>query len=138
MNIKDILNTISAVVGAGITYLFGGWDAVLRVLALFMTIDYITGIMKGINDNRLSSEIGSKGLVRKATIFIVIILAHQIDSIVINKPPLFKTMACYFYISNEGLSIIENLAVLQVPLPSFIINALKKIKEENDKRDGSI
>lgn len=132
MNIKDIYNTISAVIGAAIIYLFGGWDTILKILVLLITIDYITGFIKGISVKELSSEIGSKGLIKKAAIFIVIILAHQIDIIVSNETPLFKTMTCYFYISNEGLSIVENLAALGVPLPNFIISVLKKIKKDSN------
>jgi len=96
MNIKDMLNTISAVVGASMAYLFGGWDAVLRILILLITIDYITGFIKGINYKELSSKIGARGLIKKAAIFIVIILAHQIDIIASNSSPLFKTMTCIF------------------------------------------
>lgn len=132
MNLKDIFNTIGAVIGLGITCLVGGWDSTLKILVLLMAIDYITGLVKGINDKELSSEIGSKGLIKKATIFIVIILAHQIDIIASKETPLFKTMTCYFYISNEGLSVIENLAALDVPLPKFIINVLEKIRDENN------
>lgn len=132
MNIKDIFNGACSVIGTGITYLLGGWNAVLGILVLLIGIDYVTGFIKGISYKELSSEIGAKGLIKKAAIFIVIILAHQIDTVASSSTPLFKTMTCYFYISNEGLSIIENLNALDVPLPSFITNVLKKIKVEND------
>ncbi len=133
MEYKNILNFISAAIGTTLTYLLGGWDNGIRILALFITIDYITGFMKSIYIGNLSSEIGWRGLIKKAGIFIVIILAHQLDTITMANNPIFRTMASYFYIANEGISITENIVELGLPIPSGIKKALKKLKENNEE-----
>lgn len=132
MNHKTIFNGIIATVGTSITYLIGGWNTVLGILAICIIVDYVTGLMKGLMHKELSSSVGFNGLLRKAAIFLVIILANQLDLAANNSNNLFRTMACYFYIANEGISITENIAMLGVPLPDFIVKALKKIKDDND------
>jgi len=132
MNIKVIFNTIVASLATGITYLIGGWDAALKILAIFIVVDYVTGLMKAIYKKEVASDIGWRGLLKKASIFIVVIVAYQLDVAIANETPLFRTMSCYFYIANEGISITENIAILGVPLPGFILKVLKNIKEQND------
>lgn len=134
MQYKNILNTFIAVFGTTITCLIGGWDSVLKILAVLIIIDYVTGLMKGVSKGQLSSEVGWKGLLRKAAIFLVIILANQVDMAIPQENPIFRTMACYFYIANEGISILENIALLGVPFPEFLLNTLQKLKNENDKK----
>ncbi len=132
MNHKTIFNGIIATVGTVLTYLIGGWNASLKILAVFIISDYLTGIMNGFVNKKLSSSVGFNGLLRKAAIFFVIIIANQLDLAVNNDNNLFRTMACYFYIANEGISITENLAMLGVTLPDFMVNALNKLKEESN------
>jgi len=132
MNSKNFLNSIMALLGTGISYLFGGWDVVLKVVVIFISIDYITGVMVGFVNKELSSDIGFKGLMKKAAIFIIIIIAHQLDVTIGTDVPMFRTMACYFYIANEGLSVIENIVLLGVPLPKGLVDALKKLKDKID------
>lgn len=133
MNYKNILNSTVALGGTTLTYLIGGWDGVLKILAVLIVIDYVTGIMKGFSNKELASDIGYNGLIRKAAIFLVVILANQLDLAVPQENPVFRTMACYFYIANEGISITENIAMMGVPLPMGLVGALKKLKEENNK-----
>lgn len=130
---KDIVNTIIAGLGTVLTYLIGGWDSIIQILAILMVADYITGISKGYKNKELASSVGFKGLLKKSAIFIVIILAHQLDLVVNADVPIFRTMCVYFYIANEGISITENLAVLGVPLPKFLTDVLNKIKSENNE-----
>ncbi len=137
MNYKNIINSIVAFCGTWITYLIGGWDSVLKILAVLIAIDYITGLMKAGLNKDLASEIGYKGLLKKAAIFIVVILAHQLDLIIPQSNPLFRTMVCYFYIANEGISITENIALLGVPLPGGLVEALRKLKNDNDKAENT-
>ncbi|MBU5440159.1 phage holin family protein [Tissierella sp. MSJ-40] len=132
MNHKTIFNGIIATVGTGLTYLIGGWNTSLKILAIFIIMDYLTGIMNGFINKKLSSSVGFNGLLRKAAIFFVIIIANQLDIAVSNDNSLFRTMACYFYIANEGISITENIALLGIPLPEFIVKTLNKLKEESD------
>ena len=127
---KQFINTIVATLSTALTYLIGGWDTALTILAIFIIIDYITGLMKGYVNKEISSETGWKGLMRKAAIFFVVILAHQLDLSLQPQNPIFKTMTAFFYMTNEGLSITENITMLGVPMPDFIVKGLKKIKEQ--------
>ena len=128
---KYLFNGIVAFIGTCLTYLIGGWDATLKILAILMAIDYLTGVMVAFTDKKIDSGVGFKGLLKKATIFLVIIIAHQLD-LATGQELVFKTMACYFYIANEGISITENVGNLGVPLPEFLLTALNKIKSENE------
>lgn len=128
-SVKAILATIIG----GFIFLIGGWDKVMEILVIFIVADYLTGVGVGIKEKRLNSEIGSKGLLKKAAIFIVIILAAQLDRIVDNPVNLFRTAAGLFYIANEGISITENIGNLGAPLPAFIIKALEQLKGKNDE-----
>jgi len=133
MKINVIYKTIVTLLGTTASYLLGGWDTALKILLLFIIIDYITGVAIGIVEKKLSSEIGGKGLLKKGSIFLVIIIAYQLDVILGNEIPLFRTAASYFYVANEGVSILENIAFLGVPLPGFMINVLNKLKEQNNE-----
>lgn len=132
MEEKYIINSILGVIGTIVSCLIGNWDNNMQILMLLIITDYITGLMKAYKSKELASDVGFKGLLRKVAIFFAIILAHQMDLISNTSAPIFKTMSIYFYIANEGLSIIENLGMLGVPLPRFIANVLKKIKQQND------
>ncbi|SDL21141.1 phage holin family protein [Natronincola ferrireducens] len=132
MNYKQIINTTIAALGTTLTYLIGGWDAILKILAVLMIIDYLTGLMKAYKNKNVASDIGFNGLLKKAAILLVIILAHQLDLVINGDTPIFRTIACYFYIANEGISVTENVALLGVPLPSGITEALNKLKESNN------
>lgn len=134
MDLKNSINMALTGLGTAISILIGEWSSIITILMVLIVIDYITGIMNGFRNKEISSEIGHKGLMRKIGIFIAVILAHQIDLVTAVEVPVVRTMTIYFYISNEGISIIENLTELGVPLPRIIINTLKKIKEENDKK----
>lgn len=116
----------------GVTLLIGGWDSVMKILAILIILDYVTGIMKSAKEKKLDSSVGFNGLLKKAAIFVVVILAHQLDLTIPQEVPVFRTMVGYFYIANEGISITENIAILGVPLPSGLVGALKKLKEENN------
>lgn len=128
-SVKAILATIIG----GFIFLIGGWDKVMEILVIFIVMDYLTGVGLAIKERQLNSEIGSKGLLKKAAIFIVIILAAQLDQIVDNPVNLFRTAAGLFYIANEGISITENIGNLGAPLPAFIIKALEQLKGKNDE-----
>lgn len=137
MNYKNILNSGIALCGTWVTYLIGGWDSVLKILAVLIVVDYISGLMKAALNKDLASDIGYKGLLKKAAIFIVVILAHQLDLTIPQENPLFRTMVCYFYIANEGISITENIALLGVPLPGGLVDALKKLKSDNGSTENT-
>ncbi|MEG0165944.1 phage holin family protein [Anaerorhabdus sp.] len=132
-NFLKVLKYIVAGIGTGLTWLFGTWDTALYVLAAFMILDYITGLLKGYHTKTLSSDVGVKGLTKKFMILIVIIVAVLLDKLMGMDNWFFRTLVCYFYIANEGLSILENATVLGLPLPPKLKEALEQLKQGNKK-----
>lgn len=128
--ILEISKYLVALIGTGFTWLFGAWDLALTILIVFMVFDYITGVLKGYVLKELSSDVGLKGLARKAVILIVLIIAVCLDRLLNTGHWVFRTLVCYFYIANEGLSLIENCAALGAPVPSQITDALTQLKEK--------
>lgn len=116
-------------IGTIFTWLFGTWDTALGILVLFMILDYITGVIKGYVSKELSSNIGLHGLARKSIILIVLIVAVALDRLLGNGNWLFRTLVAYFYIANEGLSILENCGTLGLPVPQKVLDALAQLKE---------
>jgi toxin secretion/phage lysis holin len=131
MNIKEFgFNTILAVLGTIVSNYLGGWDVALKVMIFCMIVDYGTGVLDAIRVQTLNSEVMFWGGVRKAVIFIVVGLAVMLDELVGNESPIFRTLALYFYIGREGLSIVENLGHLGIPLPAFVEKVLDQLKEK--------
>ena len=123
------LKFIVSILGTVFTFLFGAWDTALGILILFMVLDYITGLIKGYVTKELSSDIGLHGLARKSVILIVLIVAVALDRLLGNGNWLFRTLVAYFYIANEGLSILENCGTLGLPVPKKVLDALAQLKE---------
>lgn len=123
------LKFIVSILGTVFTFLFGSWDTALGILILFMVLDYITGLIKGYVTKELSSDIGLHGLARKSVILIVLIVAVALDRLLGNGNWLFRTLVAYFYIANEGLSILENCGTLGLPVPQKVLDALAQLKE---------
>ncbi|MEG0165141.1 phage holin family protein [Anaerorhabdus sp.] len=132
-NFLKVFKYIVAAVGTGFTWLFGTWDTALVVLAMFMILDYATGLWKGYITKTLSSDVGLKGLTRKFLILVIIIVAVLLDRLMGMDNWFFRTLVCYFYIANEGLSILENATVLGLPLPDKLKEALEQLKQGNKK-----
>ncbi|PYG90127.1 Cph1 family holin [Ruminiclostridium sufflavum DSM 19573] len=130
---KGIFKTVIAMLATFLTWLFGAWDTALCVLISFMALDYCTGLIKGCVFKKLSSDIGLKGLARKAVIFVVLIVAVLLDRLSGNGQWIFRTLVCYFYIANEGISILENCAQLGLPVPVKIKDALVQLKDGGKK-----
>lgn len=133
-----VLKIALALCGTALTFLVGGWTVSLTVLCVFMCIDIITGVMKGAITGGLKSSIGWKGMLRKGAIMLVIILAHMLD-LMVGGLPVFRTMATYFYVGNEGISILENLGKIGVPIPKGITKYIKQLskKDETDAETSS-
>lgn len=119
-----------AIGGTVMTMLVGQWHVSLTILVAFMVIDYLTGIIKGAINGGLRSAIGFKGVLRKSTIMLVIILAHMLDLLVNDNTPIFRTMAVFFYVGNEGISIIENLGLIGVPVPTKLKQYIQQLSNE--------
>ncbi len=131
-----ILNYIKVIVmalGTGITWLLGTWDTALIVLILFMVLDYSTGLLRAWINKEVSSDVGLRGIARKAVIFVVLIVAVMLDRLLNTGTWVFRTLVCYFYIANEGISLLENCAGLGLPIPEKIKDALAQLKDGEKK-----
>ncbi len=129
---KYFFDSVTAVVGTAITYLIGQWDAPLIVLLCFMAADYITGVLAAIVSKKLSSSIGFKGLAKKSCILLILIVAVLLDHLLNGDEWLFRTLCAYFYIANEGISIIENAALLGIPVPQKLVDILTQLNNDPD------
>ncbi len=119
---------ILAAVGTAVNFLLGGWDTTLQVLICFIVLDYLTGMMAAYFKKELSSDVGRKGIAKKVLILVMVGLAAMIDRTGVVGEPVFRTLACWFYIGNEGLSITENAAYLGLPIPEPLKEAMANIK----------
>ena len=125
-----------ATIGGFIGWFWGGCDGLIYALITFVVIDYITGVMCAIVSKNLSSEIGFKGLFRKVLIFMLVGIANVIDMQIIGAGSTLKIAVEFFFISNEGVSILENSAFLGVPIPDELKKVLKQIKNHDKNKRG--
>lgn len=140
---KELWNTmqiILAAVGGWLGYFLGGCDGLVYALILFVAADYVTGVMCAAVDKRLSSEIGFKGICKKVLIFVLVGLANILDVQIIGTGSVLRTAVIFFYISNEGVSLLENAAHLGLPVPEKLKDILQQLHnraEEVDENDES-
>ena len=136
---KEFWNTIQLMftaVGGWLGWFLGGCDGLLYALIAFVVIDYITGVMCAINDQSLSSEVGFRGICRKVLIFLMVGIANILDVNVIGTGSVLRTAVIFFYISNEGVSLMENAAHLGLPVPEKIKVVLEQLHNRaEDKED---
>ena len=135
---KEFWNTIQLVftgIGGWLGYFLGGWDGLLYALIAFVAIDYVTGVMCAISNHTLSSEVGFKGICRKVLIFLLVGIGSILDDHVIGSGSVLRTAVIFFYISNEGVSILENAARLGLPVPEKIKVVLEQLHDRSAK-DG--
>lgn len=136
---KEFWNTLQlafTVVGGWLGYFLGGCDGLILALLLFVVTDYITGVMCAAIDKKLSSSVGFKGIFRKVLIFMLVGIANIIDFQVIKQGSVIRTAVIFFYLSNEGLSLIENAAHLGLPVPEKLKNVLEQLHEK-DRKDNT-
>ena len=132
-SLSEKIGFIFAGAGTLLTWLFGGWELGLQILIVCMILDYIMGLMCGYKNKELNSKIGFNGLKRKFTILIILILAVLLDRL-LGQEWLFRTVVIYFYVAMEGLSILENAAKLDVPIPGKLKEALVQLQEKGQKK----
>ena len=133
---KEFWNTIQMVIagiGGWLGYFLGGCDGLLFALMVFVVIDYITGVMCAINDRKLSSEVGFRGICRKVLIFLLVGIGHIVDAQVIGTGSVLRTAVIFFYLSNEGVSLIENAAHLGLPVPDKLKAVLEQLHDRSEK-----
>ena len=121
--------------GGWLGYFLGGCDGLLLALVLFAVADYITGVMCAVADKKLSSEVGFKGICRKVIIFMLVGVAHVIDVNVIATGSVLRTAVIFFYLSNEGVSLLENAGHLGLPIPKKMQEVLEQLHDRSEKSD---
>ena len=135
---RELWNNVQLVltaIGGWLGYFLGGNDSLLYALLTFVIIDYITGIMCGVIDKKLSSEIGFKGIFRKVLIFTLVAIGHLIDVNIIGNGSVIRTAVIFFYLSNEGVSILENASHLGLPIPEKLKDILIQLHNNDVKKD---
>ena len=142
MNIKNTILAFFAAAGSILAETFGGWDSFLKALVMFMIADYITGMVVALvfhksqktKNGGASSSVGFKGIVKKMCIFILIALAVRVDEI--SGTHYVRSATIFFFLGNDGLSVVENLALMGVTYPESIKKALEAVKEKGDMGDN--
>ena len=137
---KEFWNSIQFVftaVGGWLGYFLGGCDGLLYTLLAFVVLDYLTGIMCAIVDKKLSSEIGFKGIFKKVLIFVLVGVGHLLDVQVLGEVGILRTAVIFFYLSNEGVSLIENAAHLGLPIPEKPKAVLEQLHDRTEKEDDN-
>ena len=136
---KEFWNMIQLVftaMGGWLGYFLGGCDGLLIALVLFAVVDYLTGIMCAVADKKLSSHVGFKGICRKVLIFLLVGMANILDVAVIGNGSVLRTAVIFFYISNEGVSLLENAGHLGLPIPQKVKEVLEQLHDRSEKGDG--
>lgn len=135
-NILNYVQTAFAVIGGYVGYFLGGVDGFMYALITFVVIDYLTGIMVAVLEGRLSSEVGFRGIFKKVMIFVLVGIANIVDLHLIKNGSAIRTAVIFFYVSNEGISILENSAKIGLPVPKKLQEILSQLsKEEEEKKN---
>ena len=131
----NMIQMVFAAVGGWLGYYLGGCDGLLLALVAFAAADYLTGIMCAVSDRKLSSNVGFKGICRKVLIFLLVGIANILDIHVIGTGSVLRTAVIFFYISNEGVSLLENAAHLGLPVPEKIKAVLEQLHDRAEKTE---
>ena len=135
---KEFWNTIQLIftaIGGWLGWFLGGCDGLLYALLVFVVLDYITGIMCAIIDHKLSSEVGFRGIFRKVLTFALVGVGHVLDTQVIGTGSVLRTAVIFFYLSNEGVSLVENAAHLGLPVPEKLKAVLEQLHDRAEKEE---
>ena len=135
---KELWTTIQLIfagIGGWLGWFLGGCDGLLFALVAFVVIDYITGIMCAVVDKKLSSAVGFKGIFKKVLIFALVGVGHILDTRVIGAGSVLRTAVIFFYLSNEGISLLENAGHLGLPIPKKLKSILEQLHDRSEKED---
>lgn len=133
-NVLTWIKAAFALLGGAITAFLGGWDLALQVLVLFVVLDYLVGLIAAWTEKALDSRIGFRGIAKKILLFVPIAICYALDQVLGQE--ILRSLAIFFYIANEGLSIIENLGRAGVPVPDALGDALKQMKQKGEDHIG--
>ena len=129
----NLIQLIFTALGGWLGYFLGGCDGLIVALVVFAVTDYITGVMCAINDHKLSSEVGFRGICRKVIIFMLVGIGHILDVNVIGTGSVLRTAIIFFYLSNEGVSLLENAGHLGLPIPEKLKDVLEQLHDRAEK-----
>lgn len=135
---KELWTTIQLIfagLGGWLGWFLGGCDGLLFALVAFVVIDYITGIMCAVVDKKLSSAVGFKGIFKKVLIFALVGVGHILDTRIIGTGSVLRTAVIFFYLSNEGISLLENAGHLGLPIPKKLKSILEQLHDRSEKED---
>ena len=138
-NMRELWNMLQAAftgIGGWLGYFLGGCDGLLYALIAFTVIDYISGVMCGIVDGKLSSSIGFKGICRKVIVFMLVGIASILDTRIFQTGSVLRTAVIFFYLSNEGISLLENAAHLGLPIPTVVRKALNQLHDKSENKEN--
>ena len=130
LSYKFVVTTLAAEFTTVFVFIFGEWDISLQCIVIAIVLDYISGLIKGFCTKTLSSKIGIQGLLKKVGILCIVALATMIDHVT-GESGAIRTLVIYYFVANEGLSVLENLAQAGLPIPDSIKKALKALKKGN-------
>ena len=136
---KEFWTTIKVIfagIGGWLGWFLGGCDGLLYALLAFVVIDYITGIMCAVVDKKLSSAVGFKGIFKKVLIFALVGVGHILDTRVIGSGSVLRTAVIFFYLSNEGVSLLENATYLGLPIPQKLKSVLEQLHDRSEKEEN--
>ena len=133
-NAAEVMQMAFAAMGGALGAVLGGWDGFLYALVLFVAVDYLTGVLVAVMRRKLSSEAGFRGIARKVVIFCLVAVAQVIDVQIIRNGSVVRTAVIFFYLSNEGSSIVENAAALGLPVPRKLKDVLEQLKDDSGKK----
>lgn len=132
---KNLINFITGTLTTALVYFLGGWDIALQILLTVIIIDYISGVCRAIYNKKLNSKVGLKGIVKKVGYLLIVMLAVILDRIMGNTGAI-RTLVIYFFVANEGISILENWGDMGLPLPQKIFDVLEQLKSDNNPKNG--
>lgn len=128
---KNIVSDVISVILTTTIYYLGGLDIALKSLLIMIIIDYLTGVLSAIYNKKVNSKIGFKGIIKKFSYLFIIALSVIIDN-VLGQTGTIRTLVIYFFVANDGISILENVAEMGVPLPQKLIDTLEQLKKKGD------
>jgi toxin secretion/phage lysis holin len=136
VNKMENIKYISAVIGAGISFVFGGWNTLLNILLAFVILDYVSGFIAAAIAGKLNSNVGMKGIARKVAVFFVVAVAHMMDVALGYDGHMLRDATIFFFLANEALSILENVGRIGVPVPRTLQKAIDILRDKSGEKGG--
>ena len=128
---KQIISDITSIILTTTIYILGGWDIALMSLIIVVIIDYLTGVASAFYNKNISSKKGLKGIIKKFCYFLIVALAVVIDNL-LGQSGIIRSLVIYFFVANDGISVIENMAEMDVKMPKKLIDALEELRKKSE------